>query len=402
MTKLPSGTVTFLFSDIEGSTRLLRRLGENYEKVLTDHGRLLREAFERARGRVVDTQGDAFFAVFRRAQDAVAAAVDAQRALAGHEWPVGTELRVRMAIHTGEPSRVEGTFVGLSIHRTARICAAGHGGQVLLSSTTRDLIEDRLPAGVALVELGEHHLKDLDRPERIAQLLIEGLPAVLTPLKSLDSQPVKATPFAGQEGQLALATQAAFRRAYGKRLLRSTRWRVALLSSQFAWRDFLFRRRSHTMEGIGVRLYAFARFAPGETMRAQVASLGGAVVMAARSAADAERLLGATDRKALARRLARYRVGPASENYVQAADAAARQIAALDVLVERRQAFEEAGEFFIPRLKALPDQIFQARVDEEIALGLEREVTELRERVHALGATLQDACRRVITEQARQ
>ena len=188
LSDLPSGTVTFLFTDIEGSTRLERTLREAYSDVLRDHGRLLREAFESHGGREVDTQGDSFFAVFPRARDAVAAAVDIQRALAGHEWPAGADVRVRIGMHTGEASVTDGRYVGLAVHRAARISAAGHGGQILLSSSTRDVVEDDLPAGQRIVDLGEQRLKDLPRPERVHQLVVEGLPHEYPPLKSADDQ----------------------------------------------------------------------------------------------------------------------------------------------------------------------------------------------------------------------
>src|SRR5215208_1215960 len=128
MPELPSGTVTFLFTDIEESTRLLKQLRERYGELLADHQRLLRAAFAEAAGREVDTQGDAFFVAFQRARDGVKAAVAAQRALATHEWPDGVEVRVRMGLHTGEPSLSETGFVSLAVHRGARICSAGHGG----------------------------------------------------------------------------------------------------------------------------------------------------------------------------------------------------------------------------------------------------------------------------------
>src|ERR671936_1452122 len=156
---LPGGTVTFLFTDIEGSTRLLQRLGERYAAVLEDHRRLLRAAIEGCGGHEVDTQGDACFVAFPRAVDAVEAAVAAQRAVAGHAWPEGAALRVRMALHTGEPTLAAGGYVGLDVHRAARLCAAGHGGQVLLSQPTRELVAQDLPAGVSLLDLGEHRLK---------------------------------------------------------------------------------------------------------------------------------------------------------------------------------------------------------------------------------------------------
>ena len=144
----PVGTVTMLFTDIEGSTRLLKQLGERYGELLADHRRLLREAFAAHGGREMDTQGDAFFFAFARARDARRAAVDAQRALAAHEWPDGAECRVRMGLHTGEPAVGEEGYHGMGLHRGARIAAAAHGGQVLLSTTTAELVQDELPAGV--------------------------------------------------------------------------------------------------------------------------------------------------------------------------------------------------------------------------------------------------------------
>jgi class 3 adenylate cyclase len=139
---LPGGTVTFLFTDIEGSTRLAARLSERYVDVLADHQRLLREAFAGSSGREMDTQGDAFFVVFPRAKDAVAAALSGQRALAGHRWPDDGNVRVRMGLHTGEPAAAHGRYIGLGVHRAARICSAGHGGQILLSSATYALLAE--------------------------------------------------------------------------------------------------------------------------------------------------------------------------------------------------------------------------------------------------------------------
>ena len=186
MNELPSGTVTFLFTDIEGSTQLLKRLGGGYGDVLAEHQRILRAAFSAHHGREVDTQGDSFFVAFRRGKDAVAAAVDAQRDLAAHTWPEGIEVRVRMGLHTGEPRVGEDRYVGLGVHKAARIGAAGHGGQVLLSRTTRELVEDELPAGVTIRDLGARRLKDLDRPEPLSQLEIAGLPSEFGKLKTLD------------------------------------------------------------------------------------------------------------------------------------------------------------------------------------------------------------------------
>ena len=172
---LPRGTVTLLFSDIEGSTRLVIRLRDRYGDLLLQHHRLLRAAFGEHGGREIGTQGDAFVVAFSRAKEAVAAAVAGQRALAEHDWPDGTEVKVRIGIHTGEPSLGEEGYQGLGVHRAARICAAGHGGQILLSNASRELIEDELSGDLALVDLGENRLKDLDRPERIFQVLYPGV-----------------------------------------------------------------------------------------------------------------------------------------------------------------------------------------------------------------------------------
>jgi YVTN family beta-propeller protein len=171
----PSGTVTFLFSDIEGSTRLLQRLGALYGGALAEHQRLLREAFAAHGGHEIDTQGDSFFVAFRSAKDAVAAAVDAQRALAEYDWPEGAEVRVRMGIHTGEPVAGEERYVGLGVHRAARIGAAAVGGQVLVSESTRALLRDDPLPDIALRDLGLHRLKDIDEPERLFELNARGL-----------------------------------------------------------------------------------------------------------------------------------------------------------------------------------------------------------------------------------
>jgi class 3 adenylate cyclase len=173
MSVLPGGTVTFLFTDIEGSTRLLQELGDAYGDVVRDHRKLLREHLGEKGGTEVDTQGDAFFYSFTRARDAVAGAVAAQRALAAHEWPEHSEVRVRMGIHTGEPHVGEEGYLGLDVVRAARICSAGHGGQILLSETTRALIGNDLPEGVSVVDLGQQNLKDVQH-ERLYQLAMDG------------------------------------------------------------------------------------------------------------------------------------------------------------------------------------------------------------------------------------
>jgi YVTN family beta-propeller protein len=172
---LRSGTVTFVFTDIEGSTRLTRSLRERWPEVRSEHRRLLRAAFAAHQGEEVDTQGDSFFYVFSRARDAALAAADVQRALAAHEWPEGDEVRVRIGMHTAEPVVSEEGYHGIGVHRAARIMAAGHGGQVLASEATAAVLADEEVAGVALRDLGVHRLKDLDRPEHLYQLEAEGL-----------------------------------------------------------------------------------------------------------------------------------------------------------------------------------------------------------------------------------
>jgi len=198
--ELPVGTVTFLFTDIEGSTRLLKRLRERYGEALADHQRILREAFAENGGHEIDTQGDSFFVAFRRAKDAVATAIACQRRLTEHSWPEGSELRVRMGIHTGEPAMGGERYVGMGVHRAARICAAGHGGQVLVSQTTRELLRDDPIPEVTLRDLGEHQLKDMDEPERIYQLVAPELREDFAALKT-----AAAPPFEGREGELAEA-----------------------------------------------------------------------------------------------------------------------------------------------------------------------------------------------------
>ena len=183
MRDLPRGTVTFLFTDVEGSTRLLKELRDGYGDVLAEHQRILREAFEAAGGQEIDTQGDSFFVAFPRAKDAVTAAVAAQRGLAAHRWPKNAAVRVRMGLHTGEPTVGEERYVGMGVHKAARIAAAAHGGQILLSNTTCGLVEDELPPDLRLLDLGEQRLKDIDFPERIFQLNSPGLPHRFPPLR---------------------------------------------------------------------------------------------------------------------------------------------------------------------------------------------------------------------------
>src|SRR3989440_550460 len=207
----PTGTITLLFTDIEGSTLLLQHVGEQYSNVLAQCRQVLRTAFQRFHGHEVDTQGDAFFFAFARATDAVSAAVAAQRILASHTWPNQAVVRVRMGLHTGEPQQTADGYVGLDVHLAARLMSVGHGGQVLLSQTTRHLVEHTLPDGVSLRDLGEHRLKDLQHPSHLFQLVIGGLPADFPPLKTLDTHPhnlpIQPTPLIGREREFAAVQQ---------------------------------------------------------------------------------------------------------------------------------------------------------------------------------------------------
>jgi YVTN family beta-propeller protein len=185
MADIPSGAVTFLFTDIEGSTQLVKQLRDHYGEVLQAHQRLLRAAFEAHGGYEVDTQGDSFFVAFSSAREALLAAVEGQLALSSHPWPEGVQIKVRMGLHTGQAVAAGGRYTGLAVHRAARIGAAGHGGQVLVSQATQTLLEDEEEdLHVFLRDLGEQRLKDLDRPVRLYQAAADGLPASFPPLRA--------------------------------------------------------------------------------------------------------------------------------------------------------------------------------------------------------------------------
>jgi predicted ATPase/class 3 adenylate cyclase len=206
---MTTGIVTFLFTDIEGSTALLTRLGDaGYSAVLEDHHRIIRSSLQGFGGVEHGTQGDSFFAVFASPMACVTAALEMQRDLRNHDWPAGEQLRVRMGIHTGEATEASTGMVGYEVHRAARIAAVGYGGQVLVSSSTMALVGDSLPPGTSVLDLGSHRLKDLGRPEVIFQLVAEDLDEQFPPLRSLDSPallsnlPVQLTSFVGRDHEL--------------------------------------------------------------------------------------------------------------------------------------------------------------------------------------------------------
>jgi predicted ATPase/class 3 adenylate cyclase/DNA-binding CsgD family transcriptional regulator len=206
MGEFPAETITMLFTDIEGSTVLLKALGDRYGEALSAQRALLRAAFSSFGGREMGTEGDSFFVVFASAGDAVRCCVAAQRALAAYDWPGGAAVRVRMGLHSGEPARHEDGYIGLDVHRAARIAAAAHGGQVVLSEATRLLVESRLPADVSVRDLGFHRLKDIEAPERIYQLAAVGLQEQFPPLKSLGPPVATVGVTAGVHGFPAVLT----------------------------------------------------------------------------------------------------------------------------------------------------------------------------------------------------
>ncbi len=214
---LPRGTVTFLFTDIENSTRLMQEMGDSYTSAQTAHHQILRAAFQSFQGHELRTEGDSFFCVFASAIDACSAAAAAQRALASHIWDGGRPLKVRMGLHTGEAPLVSDEYIGIDVHHAARIAASAHGGQTVISETTRGLVEGNLKPGLRLRDLGTHRLKDLARSERLYQLVIEGLPDTFPALRSLDAihnnLPIQLTSFIGRSTDVADA----------KRLLHVTR-----------------------------------------------------------------------------------------------------------------------------------------------------------------------------------
>jgi class 3 adenylate cyclase len=207
MAGLPTGTVTFLFTDIEGSTRLLQELGDRYAVVRDEHAAIVRRAVAEAGGVEVSTEGDSFFVAFASPLAAVRAAVAAQRGLAAHDWSPAPPVRVRMGLHTGEGVLGGDDYVGLDVNRAARIAAAGHGGQVIVSDATRGLVAHALPEGASFRDLGPHRLKDIAQPEHLHDLVVEGLRADFPPPRTLDARlnnlPVQLTSFVGRQEEIA-------------------------------------------------------------------------------------------------------------------------------------------------------------------------------------------------------
>jgi class 3 adenylate cyclase len=364
---LPTGTVTFLLTDIEGSTELARRLGERWPAVVGEHKRLLREAVDEAGGHEVDARGEEVFFAFRRAQDAVGAAVAAQRSLASHSWPKGAGVRVRMGLHTGKPALGDdGGYLGLDVHRTARICAAGHGGQVLVSEATRALALD---AGVRFVDLGEYQFRGFAREERVYQLAADGLAEQFPSLRS-----ASAAPFAGQERSLAKSAQGLVSRRRPKlpavlRRRPSTARRLADLSWQV--RSEQGRRP--------------------EAERSALLELARSLVVLSRTVDVADRRLARVDRRAFERRLTETRELAVISHYARTrTDTLARQGALLDELASACEVLDERINEFERRAKSAETDTGSLRaevdsLDERLQGALDRvasEVGDAAERLH--------------------
>jgi class 3 adenylate cyclase len=306
MLDLPNGTVTLLFTDVEGSTCLLQRLGERFGAALDDQRRILRDAVAAHGGREIDCRGDEFFAAFPRARAAVAAAVAAQRALAEQAWPDGVAMKVRMGLHTGEPALRDDGYLGLDVHRAARIAAAAHGGQVLVSQVTHDILEDE---DVPLRDLGAHQLKDLPRPEHLFQVVIEGFVSDFPAPRA-----AAAAPAAGRERELAAAVFATPRHLLER-----------------------IRPRSRGLADLGWDVRASLASSPKE-MQQPLSELARALFDASSVAAEADHALVAVDRKALIRRLSENRsLAVLSKAAEREAEATQRRLDSFDAMTARRR-----------------------------------------------------------------
>ncbi|MDQ2969164.1 MAG: adenylate/guanylate cyclase domain-containing protein [Actinomycetota bacterium] len=386
MPELPTGTVTLLFTDIEGSTQLLKALGDDYERVLSDHRALLRRAFNLCGGQVVDRQGDAFFVVFRRAKDAVTAAVEAQRALNSHPWPEGSTVRVRVGIHTGEPSIGDEGLTGFPVHVASRICGAAHGGQILVSSTTRDLVEDHLPARTALRDLGEYVLKDVDRPARLFQLVAEELEDSFPPPRTRNNGEVEVAPLVREEKEHAATVASQRPKPKPFHPDRALRLGGALRAA--------VRRRfgGAPIDDVGMQIRSMAWLSPSPEMGSALRGLGGAIVQSARGDRGAEHLLKSIHRRALQRRLDKLRnVAFLSERDAQLADCLAKQVAALERLASLRSALRAEITRIEARTNEIRQEIFVARLGGPFSDSLVNEVNAFCESVRSLGRRLQQA-----------
>ena len=368
MPDLLTGTVTFLFTDVEGSTERLAHAPDVYARSLDDHRRLLRDAVAEANGREIDCRGEEFFFAFARARDAVAAAAAAQWRLAEHEWPPDGRLTIRMGIHTGEPTVHDAGYLGLDVHRAARICALAHGGQVLISRTTGDLLTASPPVGVAVRTLGSYRLRGFSQPEEVFQLDMGGLQTQFPPLRTADAADgVSAS--AGRERELATAAT---------KTMRPTR------SLRHVLRRLRERRTARRgLADVGWDVRARLPAAPSG-LRPELAELGGDLFTASRSVVAVDRYLARVDRKRLTRLLAEHaELGVLSKRAAAEAEATATRIGLVDALTTARQGADER----IDRIGVAVERLC-ARLDSGAEDNLSTLVGEARGDVRALAAEL--------------
>ena len=334
MAELPSGTVTLLFTDVEGSTRLVQQLGDDYGGVLDQLRGLLRKAVADAGGHEVDCRADELFAAFHGATDGIQAAVAAQQMVAAHAWPEHAEVRVRMGLHTGEPAVASGVYLGLDVNRAERICSAGHGGQILLSQTTRDLVTER----AELRDLGAYALAGLPRPERIFRLVAPGLRSDFPPLR------VESAERSRLRGMLPA-------RRSRRPSIEDAAWQIRTLLPSVA--------------------------AP---LQKPLAELGAELFTGHRALAGADRFLSQIDRRRLARRLAaQQNVAYVSQSARREVESLEGQIACVDRLLDRQQALAELAA-------ELASNLGKSRPEERLA--------SFRGRIAAATAELDDALAR--------
>ncbi len=364
MPELPSGTVTFLFTDIESSTSLVESLGDRYGLLLRDHRRLLRAAVGEAGGVEVDCRADEFFGAFTDARDAVEAALSAQRAFGLHRWPGELQPAVRMGIHTGEPALAEEGYLGLDVHQAARVCAAANGGQVLVSGSTWESLADSELDGVGLRDLGEHTLRGLSSPARIFQVVVDDLPSEFPPLRSAGA--AEPGPFEGREQELAQTA--------------ATRLRQALSGLREVWRP------PPDLEELGWEVRALLPAArPAD--QGPLAELGGALLASGRSVVKADRYLASLDRDSMERRLREYReMGVVSRRARGQADALVSRIAHIDRLAARRNGVDETASELAAAIRSLGERI-RDRADPTPDLSSEVAILSVRART----ANLDDA-----------
>jgi class 3 adenylate cyclase len=345
VTDLLTGTVTFLFTDVERSTELLGRSPQDYARTLNEHRGILRAEVAERGGREVDSRGEEFFFAFARANDAVAAAVAAQSRLGRLEWPAHEAMAVRMGIHTGEPTVNDAGYLGLDVHRAARICSLAHGGQVLISRTTRDLLVLGGPAGIAVREVGRYRLKGFAEPDEVFQVDAAGLRWEFPAPRNAESAESSS---AGRERELAAAALKA---------LRPTRLRPRRVAGG-------------GLADLGWEVRAQLPAAP-EPLRSELAELGGKLFAASRSVVAVDRYLAGVDRKSLTRRLAEEtELGVLSKRAATEAEATAGRIQLVDALGGARSSAEQ-------RIEAVRSAV--RRICIGVQAGAHQEMSELVE-----------------------